>query len=119
MIQLVGLDSNLSKIIQKVLQIMKPVPWNIDIKVSWLPLPYEIQSKIFKFNRTVTFRERIGRLDKILHLKPMINNGYAYIMVLSKKELYNFRFIYFPRPNQLFFDYKKLSDSSWGFFMYN
>jgi hypothetical protein len=51
---------------------MKPNLWYIDIQVSYLPLPYEIQSKIFKCNRRVAFTDRISRLDSTLRLEPMV-----------------------------------------------
>jgi hypothetical protein len=51
---------------------MKPDLWNVDTFVSWLPLPYELQCKIFKWNRKIYFTEKIALLDKkIKHFLPL------------------------------------------------
>jgi hypothetical protein len=94
---------------------MKPIPWYIDTLVSWMPLPYELQCKIFKWNRTVAFKNRFQRLEKILLLEPMqlfyvpfeyLNNHYYQKKILRGRGEWDdplFKFTYFHMCNKRYF----------------
>jgi hypothetical protein len=79
---------------------MKLTPQNIYM-VRYLPLPFEIQEKIFKLYSKDIFRDLIKCIDKKLILRPMTywhNHGYYTHSIHRAKFCYfTYRFFYKPQ----------------------